>query len=137
MVIAVDFDGTIVEHRYPTIGKEIPFAIATLKKLQAERNQLILWTVREGELLEEAVEFCRKRGLEFYAVNANHPDEQSKSNHATACRKVCADMYTDDCNINAARAIAVQVQNAIQQFVRKLCRWQIDFSTNDKYHQRA
>mgnify|MGYP000718287032 CR=1 FL=1 len=46
MLIAVDFDGTIVEHRYPKIGKEIPFAIATLKKLQEERNRLILWTVR-------------------------------------------------------------------------------------------
>ena len=48
MVIAVDFDGTIVEHRYPQIGKELPFAIAALKKLQAERHLLILWTVREG-----------------------------------------------------------------------------------------
>ena len=37
MIIAVDFDGTIVEHKYPEIGKEIPFAIATLKQLQAER----------------------------------------------------------------------------------------------------
>lgn len=55
MIIAVDFDGTIVEHRYPEIGKEKPFAISTLKKLQAERHQLILWTVREGRLLNEAV----------------------------------------------------------------------------------
>ena len=42
MVIAVDFDGTIVEHKYPHIGKEIPFAISTLKRLQAEHHQLIL-----------------------------------------------------------------------------------------------
>ena len=99
MVIAVDFDGTIVEHRYPAIGKEIPFSIATLKKLQTEGNLLILWTVREGELLEEAVEFCRKRGLEFYAVNANHPDEQLKPDMSTSCRKVVADMYIDDRNV--------------------------------------
>ena len=78
MIIAVDFDGTIVEHRYPQIGREIPFAIATLKQLQAERHLLILWSVREGKLLEEAVEYCRMRGVEFYAVNANHPDEQVK-----------------------------------------------------------
>lgn len=57
MIIAVDFDGTIVEHKYPHIGKEIPFAISTLKRLQAEHHQLILWTVREGRLLEEAVNF--------------------------------------------------------------------------------
>ena len=99
MVIAVDFDGTIVEHRYPRIGKEIPFAIATLKQLQAERHLLILWSVREGELLEEAVEFCRQRGLEFYAVNANHPDEQAGSRVAHPCRKPKADLFIDDRNI--------------------------------------
>ena len=52
MIIAVDFDGTIVEHKYPAIGRELPFAIETLRKLQSERHKLILWTVREGGLLE-------------------------------------------------------------------------------------
>ena len=99
MVIAVDFDGTIVQHRYPQIGKEIPFAITTLKKLQEEHHLLILWTVREGELLEEAVEFCRRRGLEFYAVNANHPDERIQEGQSTPCRKLRADLYIDDCNV--------------------------------------
>ena len=65
MLIAVDFDGTIVEHKYPAIGAEIPFAIETLKKLAAEKHKLILWSVREGKLLDEAVEFCRQRGLVF------------------------------------------------------------------------
>ena len=59
MIIAVDFDGTIVEHRYPRIGEEIPFAIDTLKLLQQEKHRLILWSVREGTLLEEAVEWRR------------------------------------------------------------------------------
>lgn len=63
MIIAVDFDGTIVEHKYPEIGRELPFAIETLKKLQQERHRLILWSVREGKLLQEAVDFCRERGL--------------------------------------------------------------------------
>ena len=76
MVIAVDFDGTIVEHRYPSIGREIPFAIDTLKKLSSERHKLILWSVREGKLLDEAVAFCRERGLEFYAVNRDYPEEE-------------------------------------------------------------
>lgn len=98
MVIAVDFDGTIVEHKYPQIGKERPFAIATLKRLQAERNILILWSVREGELLDEAVAFCHERGLEFYAVNSNCPEEES--DHPVLCgRKVSADMYIDDRNV--------------------------------------
>ena len=57
MIIAVDFDGTIVEHRYPEIGKERPFAITTLKRLQKERHQLILWSVREGMRLKEAIDY--------------------------------------------------------------------------------
>ena len=55
MTIAVDFDGTIVEHRYPQIGEEIPFAIETLKMLIKDRHRLILWSVREGELLDNEV----------------------------------------------------------------------------------
>ena len=55
MYIAVDFDGTIVEHRYPKIGREIPFAIETLRRLREDGHLLILWTVREGRLLDEAV----------------------------------------------------------------------------------
>lgn len=99
MRIAIDFDGTIVEHRYPRIGKEIPFAIATLKQLQTERHLLVLWTVREGKLLDEAVDFCRKRGLEFYAVNANHPEEEVRNDMTSPCRKVMADLYIDDLNV--------------------------------------
>ena len=59
MIIAVDFDGTIVEHKYPAIGKEIPFAFETLRKLQTEHHKLILWSVRVGKLLDEAVTFFR------------------------------------------------------------------------------
>ena len=89
MTIAIDFDGTIVEHRYPRIGEEIPFATATLKMLMDERHRLILWTVREGKLLEEAVEWCRKRGVEFYAVNRDYPEEDIA--HTGFSRKVKAD----------------------------------------------
>lgn len=97
MIIAVDFDGTIVEHRYPEIGQEIPFAIDTLKMLQKEGHRLILWSVREGKLLDEAVEFCRERGLEFYSVNSNYTEE--KDNHEHFSRKLKADMFIDDRNI--------------------------------------
>ncbi len=97
MVIAVDFDGTIVTHEYPKIGKEIPFAIDTLKRLQSEgHHQLILWTVREGELLDEAVEYCRERGLEFYAVNSNYPEAENIENQP---RKLNAELFIDDRNL--------------------------------------
>ena len=68
--LAIDFDGTIVEDAYPSIGKPKIFAFETLKKLQSEGYRLILWTYRHGKSLEEAVEFCRKNGVEFYAVNS-------------------------------------------------------------------
>lgn len=97
MTIAVDFDGTIVEHRYPKIGKEIPFAIDTLKLLTKERHKLILWSVREGELLEEAVEWCRQRGVEFYAINKDYPEEMEM--HSGFSRKIKADLFIDDRNI--------------------------------------
>ena len=98
MVIAVDFDGTIVEHRYPAIGPELPFAIDTLRKLAEEGHRLILWTVREGQYLDEAVEFCRSRGLEFYAINRDYPEEVQEHNHHFT-RKLKADLWIDDRNL--------------------------------------
>ena len=77
MTIAVDFDGTIVTHEYPKIGEELPFATETLKMLIKEHHKLILWTVREGALLDEAVNWCRERGVEFYAINKDYPEESS------------------------------------------------------------
>ena len=98
MIIAVDFDGTIVEHRYPAIGKERPFATETLKRLIADGHRLILWTVREGRLLEDAVAFCRERGVEFYAVNRDYPEEE-KENNKHYSRKLKADVWIDDRNV--------------------------------------
>ncbi len=98
MVIAVDFDGTIVEHRYPAIGKELPFAIEVLKKLQEEQHKLILWSVREGKLLDDALNFCKERGLEFYAVNRDYPEESEEANRHFS-RKLKADMFIDDRNL--------------------------------------
>lgn len=65
MIIAVDFDGTIVEHKYPAIGKEIPFAFETLRKLQTEHHKLILWSVREGKLLDELSPFAESGAWSF------------------------------------------------------------------------
>ena len=99
MTIAVDFDGTIVEHRYPEIGNELPFATETLKMLIAERHKLILWTARDGKLLDEAVEWCRKRGLEFYGINSNRPVGYMFQDNKTTSAKVIADIYIDDHNL--------------------------------------
>jgi hypothetical protein len=97
MIIAVDFDGTIVEHEYPRIGRPIPFAIEVLKKLQREeRHTLLLWTVREGELLRRAVDYCAQQGLTFYAINKNYPEEQLGDKP----RKLSADLFIDDKGIS-------------------------------------
>ena len=96
--IAVDFDGTIVTHEYPKIGREIPFAIETLKMLIRDHHRLILWSVREGELLQEAVDWCRERGVEFWAVNKDYPEESLDNNNHFS-RKIKADYFIDDRNI--------------------------------------
>lgn len=97
MIIAIDFDGTIVTHEYPKIGREIPFAIDSLIRLQQDHQyQIVLWTVREGVELEEAVEYCKARGLEFYAINNNYPEETAKDQQP---RKLKADLFIDDRNL--------------------------------------
>lgn len=94
--IAVDFDGTIVEDKYPGIGKALIFAFETLEMLQKDGHRLILWTYRAGKELDEAVEFCRKNGIEFYAVNKNFPEEIFTENTR---RKLNADIFIDDRNV--------------------------------------
>ncbi len=95
-IIAVDFDGTVVEHKYPAIGKEMLFAFATLKALQQKGHKLILWTFRAGQPLSDAVEFCKSKGIEFYAVNKNYPEEVFDE---SISRKINADIFIDDRNV--------------------------------------
>lgn len=95
MVIAVDFDGTVVEHQYPKIGRPIPFAIETLLQLQKDGHTLLMWSVREGKLLQEAIDYCSSKGLHYYAANKNHPEED----RAEAPRKLNADLFIDDRNL--------------------------------------
>lgn len=98
MIIAIDFDGTVVEHKYPEIGEERPFATETLKMLIKDHHKLILWSVREGKLLQDAVDWCRERGVEFYAVNKDFPEEKVEYNDNFS-RKIKADLFIDDRNI--------------------------------------
>ncbi|GAA3772947.1 hypothetical protein GCM10022271_01260 [Corallibacter vietnamensis] len=96
LIIAVDFDGTIVDDAYPKIGKPKLFAFETLKRLQEDGHRLILWTYRSDIRLEEAVTFCKENGIDFYAVNKSFPEEQY--NYAKS-RKIHADLFIDDRNI--------------------------------------
>ena len=96
LTIAVDFDGTIVEHKYPEIGREMLFAFQTLKALQKKGHRLILWTYRSGTELDEAVAFCKKNGVEFYAINASYPEETFDAQKQS--RKLDVDLFIDDRN---------------------------------------
>lgn len=91
MIIAVDFDGTLVEHEYPRIGPEVPFAFETLKLWMGQGHRLILYTMRSGEKLKEAVDFCMGRGVDFWGVNQN-PEQHEW----TDSPKVYAHQYIDD-----------------------------------------
>jgi len=99
--IAVDFDGTIVDSRYPKIGPKRLFAFETLKKLQEKGYILVLWTFRHGKELDEAVEFCRENGVEFYAVNSSFPGEEFDESKYS--RKIDADIFIDDRNIGGMK----------------------------------
>lgn len=94
--IAVDFDGTIVEDRYPAIGNERPFALRTLRALQERGFTLVLWTCRTGRELDEAVEFCRAGGVSFAGVNEAFEGEAYVGGGS---RKLDADIYIDDRNV--------------------------------------
>jgi len=64
--------------------------------MQRQKHQLILWTYRSGKELDEAVEFCKERGIEFYAVNKNYPEEEYDG---SISRKIDAELYIDDRNL--------------------------------------
>ena len=96
MFICVDFDGTIVDHAYPDIGKPVPHAIEWLKKLNQQGADLILLTMRSdskkfGKQLSDATNYLKKNGIEFYAINEN-PTQKTW----TTSPKVFGNFYIDD-----------------------------------------
>lgn len=93
-IIAVDFDGTLVEDAFPGIGRPIKATWELVRKAQAAGAKLILWTSRDGHNLEEAIRFCNENELFFDAINENLPECQALFNNDT--RKVYANEYWDD-----------------------------------------
>ena len=96
MIICIDFDGTIVDHCFPEIGKPVPGAIQWMKRLNSYGAKLILYTMRSDSnrfpaALSEAVHYLRENGVELYGVNEN-PTQFSW----TDSPKVFGDVYVDD-----------------------------------------
>jgi FMN phosphatase YigB (HAD superfamily) len=97
MIIAIDFDGTLCDHRFPEIGNEVPEAFKYLKEFQEAGAKLVLWTMRSDgredgfNPLTEAIEWCKERGIEFWSHNSN-PEQSSW----TSSPKCYAHLYIDD-----------------------------------------
>lgn len=105
-VIACDFDGCLCESAYPAIGRPHFGVIEELGKRQAQGDKIILWTCREGQLLDEAVAWCAEHGLFFDAVNENLPERTAY--YGNDCRKVGADEYWDDRAVEVSKGMFVR-----------------------------
>ena len=92
-ILAVDFDGTLCDDKFPRIGAERPEVIEWVKKQYRYGHKLVLWTCREGQSLMEAYDWCCARGILFTAVNENVPELKfCEYGH----HKIVADIYIDD-----------------------------------------
>jgi hypothetical protein len=95
MYICIDFDGTIVDHRYPEIGAPVPGAIKWLKKLQNSGARLILYTMRsdlpDRALLSDAVHYLHAEGIVLFGINRN-PEQDAW----TTSPKAYGELYIDD-----------------------------------------
>lgn len=111
MIIAVDFDGTCVTHEYPKIGREIG-AQPVLKKLTGEGHQLILYTMRSGKELEDAVAWFKENEIELWSINENPGQKRW-----TQSPKIYAHLYIDDA------ALGVPLCKGLDEFERPFVDW--------------
>lgn len=114
MIIAIDFDGTIVENKYPEIGSLRPGAVEAIKQLRRDGYVLLLWTCRSGLELGRAVKFCAENGIRFDGINQNLRSEIVK--YGSDSRKIGADIYIDDRGL-----VELPEWSEIYRIVRDLC----------------
>lgn len=111
MIIAVDFDGVLCENRFPEIGPPNYEVVSAIRELMDKGHEVILWTSRNGQELDNAVKWCHDRGLHFCAINEPAPSnhEYYKDKYPTPSRKVYADIYIDDHNLEFVYVSGVSV----------------------------
>lgn len=90
-IVAVDFDGTCVDHRYPTIGPDVPYAVEVLREISSKGHKLILWTMRSGPYLLDAINWFYRNEIPLYCVNT-----EPHQHEWTSSQKCYADYYIDD-----------------------------------------
>lgn len=112
MFIAIDFDGTIVTHEYPNVGRPVPNALRVMKRLQEAGHKLILWTMRDGEELKAAQTYCKENGISFFGVNQNPDQDWSTS------PKAYANIYIDDAALGCPTTYDVQTKRVIVDWNR-------------------
>lgn len=105
MIIAVDFDGTCVTHDYPNVGKDIG-AVPVLRKLTQDGHQLLLWTMRSGTQLEDAIEWFNQNNIPLYGIQTN-PTQKSW----TDSPKAYANLYIDDAALGAPLIQNIEISN--------------------------
>lgn len=111
-IIAVDFDGTLCENKWPQIGKANEKLIEYLIDQQNTGNKVILWTCRTGELLDKAIKWCTVHDLYFDAVNANIPEVINKMGGDS--RKIFAHEYIDDRGVTLDELEGIQMVNKLK-----------------------
>ena len=114
MIYAIDFDGTIVEEKFPEIGALKPEAAEFIRHIQQNGDKWILYTMREGQHLEEAVSFLNANGLHPDAVNDNLPEVQAAFAYNPNPRKVFANFYIDDHNMGGLRFSEYKIGDKIK-----------------------
>lgn len=122
MIIAVDFDGVLCENKFPDIGPPNYEIISLVRELIDKGHEVILWTTRNGEELTKAVDWCGDRGLRFCNVNGPAPSNKSEYENVypTESRKIYADIYIDDHNIEYVETGKSLGKSNLVHFIKQL-----------------
>lgn len=129
MIIAVDFDGILCENKFPEIGKPYYRMIALIRELIDKGHEVVLWTTRNGEELTRAVDWCGEYGLHFCNVNGPAPSNEAeyKDKYETMSRKIYADIYIDDHNLEFAMTsylTLAPIEVAIYKLQKGIEKWE-------------
>lgn len=123
MIVAVDFDGILCENRFPDIGRPHYYMISVVRQMMDAGFEVVLWTSRADDRLVQAVDWCSDRGLHFSAVNENAPSnrDQYEGEHPNGTRKVYADLYVDDHNVEFVHAMKnTKWENVVDEIAARL-----------------
>lgn len=125
MIIAVDFDGVLCENRFPDIGDPDYDMVSLVRQLIDVGHEVVLWTSRNGDELQAAVDWCADRGIRFCSVNAPAPSnaEEYNDKYPTQSRKIYADVYIDDHNVEFVTQGLEKGRNNMLRYTKQVKGW--------------